>query len=149
VPSQTKYIFEAALAILVATLCIKCINFFSSAELYNNPSSSVTGIEYAVKTATYSGSGRNLFMLNCASCHSINKTSTGPSLASIQTRVPDRKLIIAWIKNNREVLESGNVYFNNLYKEYNKIAMPIFTQLNEREIESILDYVTAPQRSQY
>ena len=141
-PSQTKYIFEAALAILLATICVKCIDFFSSAQLYSNPSSTVIDAAPS-ENKNYDSQGRSLFMLNCAACHALNKNVTGPGLASIETRVPDKKLLIAWIKNSREVLASGNVYFNNLYREYNKIPMPGFTQLSEEEIESILDYISS------
>jgi cytochrome c2 len=85
--------------------------------------------------------GKALFQANCASCHAVNKALTGPALKGIRERVPDDKLLHAWIKNNQAVLASGNPYFVNLYNQYNKTAMNLFTNLSDAEISAILKYV--------
>ena len=85
--------------------------------------------------------GKALFSSNCASCHNPLKDGTGPALHGVTERVPDRAKLHAWIKNNQQVLQSGNVYFNTLFREYNKTPMDLFPQLSESDIHSILDYL--------
>lgn len=65
----------------------------------------------------------------------------GPALENIEKRVPDKKLLYAWIRNNTAVLKSGNSYFNGLYNKWNKTPMNIFPDLQSAEIDSILAYV--------
>ncbi|GAO42193.1 c-type cytochrome [Flavihumibacter petaseus] len=85
--------------------------------------------------------GKALFMEKCASCHSVTKTLTGPALKGIDERVPDKKLLHAWIRNNQAVLATGNKYFNDLYLANNKTPMNLFPDLTDGEIDAILAFV--------
>jgi mono/diheme cytochrome c family protein len=85
--------------------------------------------------------GKSLFANNCATCHNPIKDGVGPALQGVTSRVPDRKLLHAWIHNNQAVLASGNAYFNKLYLERNKTAMNLFLGLTDPEIDDILAYV--------
>jgi mono/diheme cytochrome c family protein len=86
--------------------------------------------------------GKALFSQNCASCHAIDKKLTGPALKGVEDRWNgDRKKLHAWIHNSQAFLKTGDTYANNLYGEYNKIAMNLFPNLSDKEIDAILDYV--------
>lgn len=86
--------------------------------------------------------GKALFSQNCASCHAVDKKLTGPALKGVEDRWGgDRKKLHAWIHNSQAFLKTGDTYANNLYTEYNKIAMNLFPNLTEKEIDAILDYV--------
>src|SRR6516165_12671588 len=85
--------------------------------------------------------GKALFQGNCAQCHNPIKQSTGPALQGVTTRVPDKKLLHSWIRNNGQVLASGNKYFNDLYLQFGKTPMNIFPGLSDAEIDAILKYV--------
>jgi cytochrome c2 len=85
--------------------------------------------------------GKSLFQANCASCHNPIKVVTGPALQGITSRVPDKNLLHAWIKNNSAVLASGNKYFNDLYVQFSKTPMNAFPGLTDPEIEAIINYV--------
>ncbi len=85
--------------------------------------------------------GKALFSQNCASCHAVNKKLTGPALAGVEDRWPDKTKLHAWIKNSAAFLKTGDAYANNLYNEYNKVAMNLFPQLTDKEIDAIIGYV--------
>ena len=88
--------------------------------------------------------GKDLFMANCASCHSASMKTrmTGPALAGVQDRWAGREaLLIKWVRNNKEVLASGDSYANNLYNEYGKSNMTVFPNLTDPQINAILAYV--------
>ncbi len=85
--------------------------------------------------------GKALFQQNCASCHAVAKDLTGPKLAGIEERVPDKKLLYAWIRNNQAVLATGNKYFTDLYNQWNKTAMNLFPNLTDEEIAAMITYV--------
>ena len=89
--------------------------------------------------------GKALFQSNCASCHNPIKVVTGPALKGVSDRVPDKKLLHAWIHNNAAVLASGNKYFNDLYNQYNKTPMTPFPSLTDAEIDAIVKYVDTYQ----
>lgn len=87
--------------------------------------------------------GKALFSQNCASCHAINKKLTGPALAGVEDRWPDKKNLYAWIKNNAAFLKTGDPYATKLYNEYNKTAMNLFPSLTDKDIDAILGYIKA------
>ncbi|MCU0385427.1 MAG: c-type cytochrome [Flavihumibacter sp.] len=87
--------------------------------------------------------GKALFQQNCASCHAVHKNLTGPALAGIEERVPDKKLLYAWIRNSQAVLQSGNKYFNDLYLTWNKTAMNLFPNLTDEEIGAMITYINS------
>ena len=85
--------------------------------------------------------GKTLFQTNCASCHQVHKKLTGPALAGVEERWPNKKNLYAWIRNSAAFLKTGDVYANNLYNEYNKVAMNQFTALTDKEIDALLGYI--------
>ena len=89
----------------------------------------------------YAQDGKALFQTNCASCHSPVKVVLGPALKGVEERVPDKKVLYDWIRNNKAVLAAGNPYFTALYNQYNKTQMNTFPSLTDPEIAAILKYV--------
>ena len=85
--------------------------------------------------------GKALFSQNCASCHAINKKLTGPALAGVEDRWPEKKNLYAWIKNSAAFLKTGDPYATKLYEEYNKTAMNNFSGLSDADIDAILAYI--------
>jgi len=85
--------------------------------------------------------GKALFQTNCASCHQVHKKLTGPALAGVEDRWPNKKNLYAWIRNSAAFLKTGDAYANNLYNEYNKVAMNQFPGLTDGEIDAILGYI--------
>ena len=85
--------------------------------------------------------GKTLFQTNCASCHQVHKKLTGPALAGVEERWPNKKNLYSWIRNSAAFLKTGDPYANNLYNEYNKVAMNQFTAFTDKEIDAILGYI--------
>jgi len=90
---------------------------------------------------SFSQDGKALFSANCASCHAINKKLTGPALAGVEDRWSNKANLYAWIRNNQAFLKTGDKYANDLYNEYNKTAMNVFTSLEDKDIDAILAYI--------
>lgn len=83
-------------------------------------------------------------MKNCASCHALDKTLTGPALMGVEERWKgNRKNLTAWIKNTGSYMKTTNdPYAIALFNEYNKSAMNVFDGvIDDKEIGSILDYI--------
>jgi mono/diheme cytochrome c family protein len=85
--------------------------------------------------------GKALFMQNCASCHAVNKQLTGPALAGVEDRWPDKKMLHEWIRNNQQVIKSGYPYAVDLYNRFGKVQMNLFPSMTDKEIDAILGYV--------
>lgn len=86
--------------------------------------------------------GVSLFKSNCSSCHLMSeKKSTGPGLKGVMDRVPNVEWLLAWIRNNRKLIEQGDSYANTIFNEHNQAAMPLFEFLSPDEISSIVLYL--------
>lgn len=86
--------------------------------------------------------GMKLFKANCASCHDVNKESTGPALAKVWERWESEDLIKQWIKNNAALTASGNAYAVKMTAS-KPTAMTTFPNLNDQQILDIIDYIRA------
>ncbi|PSL49547.1 quinol:cytochrome c oxidoreductase pentaheme cytochrome subunit [Chitinophaga niastensis] len=95
----------------------------------------------SVKAAADPAKGKAIFQQNCASCHSVTKKLTGPALAGVEDRWPDKKLLHQWVHNSASVLASGDKYANDLFIQFNKTAMTAFPALKDEEIDDILAYI--------
>jgi len=92
---------------------------------------------------SFSQDGRALFMQNCAQCHDPNlqKPLTGPALAGVEERWPDRNKLKDWIHNNQAVIKEGYPRAIEVYNQFNKTPMNVFTNLSDKDIEAILTYI--------
>lgn len=91
--------------------------------------------------AGFAQDGKALFTSNCASCHAVNKKLTGPALAGVEDRWPDKAKLHAWIHNSAKVIQSGDAYAVSLFNEYNKTSMTPFPQLSDKDIDAILAFI--------
>jgi mono/diheme cytochrome c family protein len=85
--------------------------------------------------------GRAIFQSNCSPCHQVARVVTGPALAWIGEREPDKKWLYDFISNNQKVLKSGDPYACYLFDKFNKTPMNLFPDLGERGIDRVLDYI--------
>jgi cytochrome c551/c552 len=84
--------------------------------------------------------GQALFMQNCASCHAINKTLTGPALAGVESRWPNKELLHLWIKNWNKAVATGDSYAKAMAASTPNV-MNTFENLGDAEIDAILAYI--------
>ncbi len=89
--------------------------------------------------------GKTLFRNYCATCHSkdMKKNLTGPALGGVQERWSDWPLedLYAWIRNSPALIASGHPKANEVYEQYNKVAMTAFPNLTDENIASLLSYI--------
>ncbi|SIQ14169.1 Cytochrome c2 [Chryseobacterium sp. RU37D] len=93
--------------------------------------------------------GEKLFKANCTACHALDKQVVGPPLKGVVERVKteggkDTAWLHKWIKNNKEVRESGDKYANEIFAKFNKTEMQLFPNLSDKDIDDILAYTTNP-----
>ncbi len=130
------------------------INFFSKSatqivDTFNNDADCGTVSQMSDQNLSANGiDGKELFNANCAPCHKADKDLVGPALHGVMERWPDKKLLYSWIRNNEDVLKSGNKYANDLYKKWGS-RMPLFTKLTDDEIKAILSYLGRRKPQQY
>jgi len=94
--------------------------------------------------------GAKLYRSNCSSCHDIVDRLTGPPLKGARERVPEGDWIYRWVKNSSKLIQAGDKYAVEIYKEYNETKMQAFPALSNEEIDAILDYAenwTPPVKS--
>lgn len=96
-----------------------------------------------VSTISYSQEfekGKEIFGINCAGCHNMEKRVLGPALENtIETQ--GREWTSKWIVNNAKLRESGDAHANDVYNEYNQQVMPAFDYLKPEELSALLDYM--------
>ena len=88
-----------------------------------------------------------LFKQNCAVCHSLGKNKiTGPGLEGIAARAPSDDWLRKWIKNNKELIKSGDPYALKIFAESNGADMTVFTDLKDEEINSLIALIKNPPK---
>ena len=88
--------------------------------------------------------GDALFKNNCAQCHAVNDKVVGPALGGILKR-RTISWLIPWIHNSAKVIASGDDYAVKLYNDNGKQQMPAFPQLSDKEIASIMAWITSQE----
>jgi len=85
--------------------------------------------------------GRKLFKDNCASCHALDRNSTGPALTPKLTTL-DEAYAIKWIKNAPALIASGDPQAVEASK-FSPAEMTAFTRLTDDQIKNIIGYAKA------
>lgn len=83
--------------------------------------------------------GRELFSLNCSSCHNFRQNGIGPHLGGITDSV-SAEWIRAFIKDPKAVVASGDERGEKLLARY-KTMMPPFEHYSDNELTSIIAYL--------
>lgn len=84
--------------------------------------------------------GKNLFKNNCAACHKMDKKLVGPALKDV-VKNQGRDWTKEWIYNSQALIKSGDAHANEIYEEYNQMAMPAYNYLEDSDLESIVTYL--------
>lgn len=144
--NQIRYLVTASLLLLVSFLLVSTVHKLSSAPWVktNQPNTVIDYIEPARSNTTANSEGKNLFQSNCQTCHSLDKTVTGPALRGVEARGPwtNRKNLLMWVKNPATTISKFD-YTKRLAAEFQEQIMPSFPTLTDKQIEAIFDYVKA------
>ncbi|MFT6717026.1 MAG: cytochrome c2 [Saprospiraceae bacterium] len=88
-------------------------------------------------------SGLKLFKSNCASCHHMEKTITGPALMGVMDRVPSKEWLYDWIKDNNALRATGDAYANEVFNANGKAAMTGFAWMSDEQLDDIITYISS------
>ncbi len=86
--------------------------------------------------------GEELFNSNCKVCHSVHTQVIGPALKNVYER-RSVDWILNYVPNAQAVIDSGDEYAVNLFKQFNGVLMTPFPNLKEDQILDILAYIQA------
>jgi antitoxin component YwqK of YwqJK toxin-antitoxin module len=84
--------------------------------------------------------GRQLFQVNCSSCHELINEKNAPALAGI-SHIRKKDWLLQMIKDANFLLQLEDKQAKNLYLKWNMQSHPTFRKLSNEEIESILEYL--------
>lgn len=130
---QVRYLF----ILMVLIVLVSCSE--NSEPITANNKLIRTTIKDSVAEVLYQA-GRTLFITNCASCHMIDKSLTGPALQGVEIRWHNRQLLYEFIKNSKAII-AKDAYAKRLFNDYNKVEMTAFPWMTDKQIELILNYI--------
>jgi mono/diheme cytochrome c family protein len=89
--------------------------------------------------------GEKLFEAKCSACHNAsNRPSTGPGLQGVLNRIPGGDWKYKYIRNNAQLLASGDAYAKKIFDENHHAQMTVFgNQLTDADIDAILEYANS------
>jgi mono/diheme cytochrome c family protein len=94
--------------------------------------------------AADSNAGKTLFINNCAQCHNKNMKDklTGPPLAkAVENWNGEMPRLYKWVRNSPAMVASGDARATTIYKEYGGVAMNVFPNLTDGDIDNLFAYV--------
>lgn len=152
---QIKYILYSVLILLGAAMTYAVMKPMVKSQWIAYPEKTEkASVEPAKAIVVKHVQGKNLFLANCMTCHSIQKDLTGPALANVETRGPwvKRENLVKWVQNPALFI-SKDPYTKELAVRYNGQVMPSFSHLSNADINQIFDYIkeasaTPPQAVQ-
>ena len=83
---------------------------------------------------------KNLFIANCATCHTIKKDAVGPKLQWV-VKMRDYKWLKKMIWNGDQLVKENDSLAVSLYNKWGKTKHPNFERLTEEEVEKIIEYI--------
>tara|TARA_B100000989_G_scaffold64845_1_gene44954 strand:+ start:1497 stop:2186 length:690 start_codon:yes stop_codon:yes gene_type:complete len=84
--------------------------------------------------------GKKLFRNNCAACHNMEKRVVGPALKNT-VKNQGEDWTKSWIKNNQKLRDAGDKHANEIFQQYNGMAMPAYEHLGDEAINDITAYL--------
>ncbi len=140
--SRSKFIKKALLRAILLIAAIGIIYFGITMKNQTQAKQQPVILSYdEIMNTPQIINGKALFHENCSSCHGF-KESSGMMLDKIVDSAYDKKVLYAWIRNGDSVIKSGNVYYNELYKQYG-IKMTSFPNLTDSALDEIMLYIKA------
>lgn len=151
---QRHLIEQLTHAILFETLLILALIVFALYQQYwlSKPDEVKTSVAAAAPAdnvqkkytpAAGGPDGEAIFDSRCSSCHyTSNEISTGPGLAGVTERVPNRTWLHKWVQNPAGLINSGDAYAIKIYEKHKPTMMPP-QNLTEAEIDAVFAYVDA------
>lgn len=85
--------------------------------------------------------GRKIFKDKCASCHQLDRNSTGPALTPKLTEL-DEAFAIKWIRNWKSLVDAGDKTAIEAAK-FSPAEMTTFPTLTDEQIKSVIAYAKA------
>ena len=89
--------------------------------------------------------GKDIFVVNCASCHNKNMDDdlTGPALGNVESRwsAYPRKDLYQWIRRSQTMIQNGHPRAKELWAKWKPTIMNDFPSLTDEEIEALLFYI--------
>jgi cytochrome c2 len=137
---EVNYILQGFLLMLLVVGAIAFSRFLLTARV-DSAEATVNASPPSRRVIVLNTTGKALFNNNCEACHSVWKEVEGPSIFTIEQRIPDKRLLYDWIRNSSAVLKSGNKYFNSLVSKYNGVRMTDFPHLTDEDVTDILEYI--------
>ena len=91
--------------------------------------------------AKFSAEAAAIFNKRCTACHTFGKgTKVGPDLKGVNDR-RKHDWLIKFIHGSSAVIKSGDPIATTLFAEFKQQRMPDWTDLSEKQINDILDYL--------
>jgi cytochrome c2 len=97
-------------------------------------------------TALFAQDTASYFRTNCYSCHTIGGGRvTGPDLKDVTQR-QERSWLVNFMLNPKEVIDSGDPYAQQLYRDSRGVIMPRVPGLDQSTASALLDLIEAESR---
>ena len=134
--SKKNCIFEkySTIKIKMSTKLLKTVLI---ATLFNLNHSSFSQTKYSLDSKSIQ-SGKEIFELQCATCHNFTQNGIGPELSQV-TKKRDKNWLINYLKNPQKVMATEPNF------DKRTIAMPAFAHLKKTEVENLLNYINSRQ----
>jgi mono/diheme cytochrome c family protein len=136
-----------------AGISIPVSNYNENMQLYKGEYTADSSINWVQPTpldtipTVMIAAGKSLFLQNCAACHSIQKSTTGPALYDILNRVPSKEWLYAYTRNWEEAFSfkdsTGFNYraYSCCISTYSPSTMNKFPQLSDAALDALYGYI--------
>ena len=112
-----------------------------AAEKFQEQSTGNLGRGESATPVKFSADAAAIFNQRCTACHTYGKgIKVGPDLKGVTER-RQRRWLLKFIHSSSQMIQSGNPTATALFAQFKQQRMPDWTDLSEKQISDILDYL--------
>jgi cytochrome c2 len=113
-----------------------------AAEKFQEQSAGNVGRRESATPVKFSAEAAAIFNQRCTACHTYGKgIKVGPDLKGVTER-RQRDWLRKFIHSSSQMIQSGNPTATALFAQFKQQRMPDWTDLSEKQISDILDYLS-------
>ncbi|WP_276133263.1 c-type cytochrome [Polluticoccus soli] len=107
-------------------------------------SENTTGAITETPAETMVSAGEQIFINNCAQCHTVKADKIGPKLEGALARWDnDTTRFRAFVRSSQEMINAGDPRAVQVAKEWNYAMMTPMPHLTDKDIDQVLEYINS------
>ena len=93
------------------------------------------------KTTGNAENGKQIYKVNCASCHNMKIDMVGPSFQNLFERLPSEEWFIEFVSQENQLLKNEDQYTVSINSKWNATHDHKYANLSDQDYKDLIEYI--------